>query len=261
MNRRTIIAMSLVLCSAAELSAQVSVDGPILLTGTTNEDRQVTGLPSSTGPDHVLTAGVVQGGAAEYAAAVNGTSWNIDLPAFGTSPSAGTHLIVRAPAPSAGPIQLQLNGSGPYPVLRGLQPMNGTELTEGRLLSLVFDGSAFQVLNGKADQRRDCPTNMVDVNGQFCMELTERGSTDFFTAALNCSAQDRRMCSWSEFHVACLRATELALTGMTNNWEWTNNTANEDNSVRVVGSGSCISAGNGISVGSVPRTYRCCYTR
>ena len=240
MKRRAIIAVMLVLCASMTLRAQVLVDGPVILTGTTNEDRQVTGLPASTEPGKVLTAVVVQSGSAINAGTVTGVSWNVDLPALGTSPSAGAHLIVRAPAPNPGSVQMMLNGTGPYPVLRGLQAMNGSELSEGSMLSLVFDGSAFQLLNGRADLRRDCPTNMVDVNGQYCIDLTERGSTDFFTAATNCAAQDRRLCSWSEFHGACLRATELALIGMTNNWEWTNNTANEDNSVRIVGSGSQI---------------------
>ncbi|MCB0769676.1 MAG: hypothetical protein KDC00_04645 [Flavobacteriales bacterium] len=248
-------------CGAPLLSAQVLVDGPILLTGPNDAAKQVTGIPVSTAPADILSAGAVQAGVVRTSPAVTGNSWLIDLPAMGTAPAAGTHLVVRAPLAAEGPVNVVLNGTEPVPVRRGSVDLNGSDLVEGTMLSLVHDGSAYQVLNGRSDLRRECPAGMADVNGQFCIDITERGSADFFEAALACSAVDRRLCSWSEFHGACLRSGALGLVGMTNNWEWTNNSANEDNSVRIVGASNCVSAGNGLASGSVDRQFRCCFTR
>ena len=170
-------------CGAPLLSAQVLVDGPILLTGPNDAAKQVTGIPVSTAPADILSAGAVQAGVVRTSPAVTGNSWLIDLPAMGTAPAAGTHLVVRAPLAAEGPVNVVLNGTEPVPVRRGSVDLNGSDLVEGTMLSLVHDGSAYQVLNGRSDLRRECPAGMADVNGQFCIDITERGSADFFFCA------------------------------------------------------------------------------
>jgi len=240
--------------------AQVHLDNSIELTGSSAADRQVLGLPGSTGPNTVLTAGTEQRGDARTAIAVAGTTWNLDLPGLGTTPAIGTHVVVKAPVPTPGPIALSLNGAGPFPLRKGAFVVDGSGVTEGAMLSLVFTGNVFQLINGRTDLRRDCPSGMVAVNAQYCIEPNERAATDFFQAGLSCATPDRRLCSWGEWYAACQQATALGLVGMTNNYEWTNNTSNENNSVRITGQDLCESVGNSLSTG-VARPARCCYTR
>ncbi|MBK9763842.1 MAG: hypothetical protein IPO87_10875 [Flavobacteriales bacterium] len=241
--------------------AQVHVDHAIELTGSGMADRQVLGLPGSTEPNAVLTAGTEQRGDARTAIVGAGSTWNLDLPGLGTTPAIGTHVVVKAPVPTPGPIALTLNGTALIPLRKGDLVVDGSSVTEGEMLSMVFTGSVFQLINGRTDLRRNCPSGMVAVNAQYCIEPTERPASDFFQAGLLCAGQDRRLCTWGEWYAACQQATALGLVGMTNNYEWTNNTSNENNSVRITGQDLCESVGNGLATGSAARPARCCYTR
>jgi hypothetical protein len=138
----------------------------------------------------------------------------------------------------------------------------GDAYPDGTLLSLVFDGAQFQVMNGLASLRRECPTGMVAVNDQFCVEPDERAAADFFNSNLACAQVDRRLCTWAELYVACTAAAQLGLSNMTNDWEWSNNTANEDGGVRVALLSTCAAAGvrDGFDT-SIPVRSRCCYSR
>lgn len=243
------------------LCAQLEIDRAVRLIGTGPTDRRIEQLDASTAGPDALTAGVAQSGEVNTALVPAGNEWSIDLPAFGTSPGTGAHVVVRVPAVSASPITVLFNGAGPFPVLHEGQPLTGDALVEGSMLSLVLADGSFHVLNGKSDLRRNCPAGTVTVNAQYCIEPTERGSGDYFQAGLGCASDGLRLCTWAEFVAACDRSLELQLTGMTNSWEWTNNTSNEDNSARIVGLNGCQTAGNWLSTGSAPIAYRCCYTR
>lgn len=242
--------------------AQVFSDRPLILTGSAVTERQVTGLEAPQIGADLQTAGVEGPGQYRVAGTVSGNSWSAELPALSV-PQAGTQVVLRTPLTLPGSITLLLNTSGPYAVLMGDgSALDGTDLAEGLFLSLVFDGSAFRVLNGAADLPRTCSTGLVPVNRQFCMETAQRTPKNFFDAALECHADGLRLCRWGEFYAACTRATELGLLQMTDGWEWTNNSSNEDNSVRIVGaSGQCMSAGNALASGSADRTFRCCSSR
>lgn len=241
--------------------AQVHSNKPIVLTGATGTDRQVTGLDPSTAPDDALAAGIEQSGVLRTLPTVTGNAWIATLPGLSSVPTVGLHVVVKAPSTNSGEVTLVLNGQGPYALKQGSAPVDGSTLEEGTMLSLVFDGDAMQLINGRNDVRRSCPGAMVQVNAQFCIEPGQRPGTDFFTAAVTCASAGRRLCSWSEFHLACINTGPLGLTGTEDNWEWSNNTANEDNSVRVVGSGTCFSASTWPATGSTALQYRCCYSR
>lgn len=249
---------SITLSALLPASAQVLLDKPLLLEG---GGRRIQGIASSTAPAEALNAEVAQGNTAQTALVVSGNMWTIELPAFGAQPTTGAHLVVRVPVVSPAPISITLNGSGPYQVFHEGLPLTGEGLVEGGMLSVVFNAGGFHVLNGPHYSRRTCPTGTVAVSDQFCIETSERGSGDYFQAGLACAGDGLRLCSWGEFVAACGQSSALQLTGMTNNWEWTGSTANEDNCGRVVGLGSCEVAGTWFSTGNGPLAFRCCYTR
>lgn len=243
------------------LLAQIQVDGPIRLVGSAPADRRVSGLLDQTTPSATLTARVAQEGTILSSPAVEGMPWNITLEALGTSPVDGTFILVRVPEINGPSVSVLLNGEGPFPVLRDNSPIDPGALIQNTMLSLVFANGAFHVLNGSHDLRRNCPEGTLAVNTQFCIEPTEHGSGDYFQAGLGCAAVGLRLCTWAEFVAACSQSLSLGSLDMTNNWEWTASTSNEDNSARIAGSGSCMSAGNSLSTGSAARPYRCCFTR
>jgi len=245
----------------AMLCGQVRVDHAMQLEGPTPQDRQLHGLAGSTSPQAVITAGVEGSGTHRFTTVDSGPVWIVDLPSFTTAPAEGLHLLVRSDGSSNGPLSISVNGFGPYPISRGpSQPVQAEEIPQGSVLSLVFDGAVFQVLNGTTHGKRDCPLSMIQVSDQFCMEQMERDTLEFFDAALACAQQGFRLCSWGEFIVACENGVALGLQQMVGNYEWTNDAANEDNSVRVAGNLNCEQAGVTITTGT-PRNFRCCLSR
>ncbi len=249
---------SLLAFVTAPVWAQITVDKPIVLQG---DVRRVEGLAPSVDPADALTTGIAQSGVIHHATPSAGNLWSVELAAFGTTLINGTYLVLTVPATDATTVAITLNGTGPVPVLHENQPLHGDALVEGSMLSVVFAEGAFHVLNGSSGLRRTCPTGMVAVNDLFCIEPTERGSGDFYQAGLACAALDRRLCTWGELIGACQRSLSLNLLGMTNNWEWTNSTANEDNVGRVANLNSCESAATWFATGSGPVAFRCCFSR
>ena len=242
-------------------SAQLVVDRPIQLNGTNPADRQVLGLPVPTGPMDVLTAGAEQAGSYRTASPAAGAEWAIDLPNLSAAPTAGTHIMVRTPSATAGPVNLSVNaGSAIQVLIHGGGPLLGEDVIEGTMLSLVYDGASFQVLNGSIYKRRPCPAGLTQVDDQFCIEPVERAPLEFFPALEVCGSLGLRACRWGESFMACQNRTALGLNNMGDNWEWTADASNENGSARIVGGGSCLSAGNSL-ITTASRAFRCCFSR
>ncbi len=259
MRIATLILLQCLLCSA--LSAQVRIDRPIVLEGTQDAERQVTGLRPSTDATDLITADVERSGVHRTSTGVSGVEWSLTLPGILQDPVAGTHIVVRGPAPASGPVSVVLNGSDPIAVQIGpAQVLLAEEVPEGAMLSLVHDGQAFQVLNGSAHFRRPCPPDMVAINPLTCIEPLERPAQDFYEASLLCGGLDRRMCTWGEIHIACQMRDSLGLQNMIGNWEWTVSGADHDFNLRVVGQSDCF-VSTRLHGGNISSPYRCCYSR
>ncbi|HRH38604.1 MAG TPA: hypothetical protein PK760_09675 [Flavobacteriales bacterium] len=255
--------LSIIACMAAGVSfAQVRVDKPIILNGASDTQRQLNGLTTTTAASSVINAEQQLAGQHRTTQATQATTWSIDLPALTAAPTAGTQIMVQAPAsPSAGPLLIQVNGSGSYAVLIDANDtLNVGTTSDAPLLSLVFDGNAFRLMNGRAHARRSCPSDMVAVNGELCIDVAKSDSLDWYEAGRLCVNADKRLCTWGEWHAACTQAALLGLQQMIGEWEWTNNAANEDGWVRSAGGASCTTAGT-LDAVQVHARFRCCMTR
>lgn len=242
---------------------QVLIDKSLVLEGATDTERQVTGLPNSLAPTSVLTAGAEQSGAHRIGGDVGGSGaqWQTALPSLTGALVPGTNLSIQTPAASTGAVQLQVNDQGLYPVvLEPGSPLMGDAYPIGTMLSLVFDGDQFQVMNGRATARRECPSDMASASTQFCIERNERPSAQFWDAMITCATAGRRLCTWGELYTACIAAAPLGLNNMTGNWEWSNNAANQDTWVRVALRASCTEAGTRQPT-DTPTYSRCCISR
>lgn len=243
---------------------QVAMDGRLILAAPDAQQRQVLGLPPSVLSGDVLTGAVDQSGALAFGVASSNTpeSWQATIEGIPQQLLPGTHVLIEVPESDAGAVTLNINGTGDRPViLRGGTPMPGDLYDAGSLLSLVFDGSSFQLMNGPVHRRRECQTGMVQVNESTCIDVNEHpNALTFFDAVLVCIQQNKRMCSWGDWHTACRKANELGLMSMENNGEWTANTANYDGAVRIVGDGNCYTGGTENTAVGI-RFFRCCIPR
>ncbi len=244
--------------------AQILVDAPILLQGATPADMQVLGLAPSTSPTDALTAHVDQTGQHRLGTATAGTIWDITVPGAMTTPSAGMHLVVPVPDNVTGNILVRVNGHGPFTVSYGPSgPLPSDEFHTGDLLSLVFDGTLFQLLDAPIHRPRPCPLGTVAVSTHTCIAMNEHpaGAMSFFEAIDTCAANGLRLCFWGEWISACTNAAALGLVALYNNHEWTDDSSNEDGYVRTVGgSSSCYYAQQRSAIGFAGNV-RCCYSR
>ncbi len=72
-----------------------------------------------------------------------------------------------------------------------------------------------------------CPSGMVDANGIFCIEPNERSSQNWYNANNQCYAAGRRLCTGSEWMMACRNTS--GLSGITSGWEWVADLGENDN--------------------------------
>ena len=252
-------ALTLSLFVVTHVHAQVHVSGSLELS--TDGSGKVTGLAATSAPDALLSLGTERLGAHRYAVPTLGTSWVLDMESLPNGPSRGTALLVKPPVLAEGAVLLEVNETGPFPVMRTtVDTLLASEIPTGAVLYVVFDGAVFQLLNGDQHLRRACPAGSASMGGQVCIEAAERATATFEQAILTCAGLGSRLCSWGELVAGCQRRLELGLANMTNNLEWTGNTANEDNFVRVSGGADCQQAGTTASVGPT-RAYRCCYSQ
>jgi hypothetical protein len=246
------------------LLAQVRVNAAIQLEGSSEEQRQVLGLPGTNEAGELLSTGLEQSGAHRLALPDAGPVWTAELPGLSGTLLPGTSIVVNAPQPSAGSPALLVNGQGPFPLITDTDgSIAGEDIPVGTMLSLVFDGDAFQVLNGVVHTRRPCPAGTVPVNEHFCMQTEENSpSATYFDAVLICDTMGLRLCSWAEFVVACEKREELDIPDLVGNWEWTRTTAGSNNVLRMVGSNNCASASTAsANPGNLLRRWHCCASR
>jgi len=241
--------------------AQVRSDRHIELVGDGPGTRQVLGLPDDQAGNAALSTHVEQVGNYRFAVATVQNGWEIVIPSLTVAPEAGTHLLVKVPFGATGDAQLRVNASGPFPIVTSLNTaLQASDVPDGTVLSLVFDGTLFHMMNGTAHAKRACPDGTVQASDHYCIDVEERGPETFFQAALRCGEEGLRLCTWSEFYQGCIRSGTLGLLEMTGNHEWVDSAMNEDTNARVVGRLSCTTSG-GLVAGGWQEHFRCCYTR
>lgn len=248
-------------CAVAMLHGQVRSDRAIVLEGADPADRAVRGLKDPVTADEAMNAGAIQGGGYLYAE-VSGDDWQAVLQPAVPSPVAGLRILLHVANGNTGPVTLSVNGSAPIPVLKnGDQPLSPGDVQSGATASVVFDGTAFQLIDARRIERKPCPDGTVAVNAMYCIETAQHDSIDFPEAVNVCGALGMRICSWAQFYLACYNAGSLGITDLTGDWEWTDDTGNSPGQLRVVGQSSCTQASVGTGWDVQARYFHCCFRR
>ncbi|MCB0792652.1 MAG: hypothetical protein H6595_02610 [Flavobacteriales bacterium] len=253
-------------CSFLVTQAQVHVDRPVLLTGATEAQHQVSGIADAVSIDDPMNSRTARVGAYRFSEA-GGTAehWLLDpTPAWNDTLPAGADLIVRVQQMNHGPVDALVNGLGPFPIVKEAgAPLDSADLVAGRMAQLVFDGTALQLVQfGRPSTApRPCPGGSIAVDAQFCIEVQQHDTMNFRDAAVTCGELGGRLCTWGMFFTACWNATDLGITDLTGDWEWTNSTANGDGLVRIVGFSSCTIRATADGMSPPARPFHCCFLR
>ena len=252
---------SLLLLLPFAAMAQVSVDKPILLEGATPAQQQVNGLSNAGSEDDALNARTLQAAGYVYAAAGVGDDWTVQLDPPASTLAAGTRLMVRANDGNTGPVTLTIDALGPFDLVKnGDLPLDTGDVNPGEVCAVLFDGTVFHLLSSRRTERRPCPSGYAQVNELYCIGIASNDTMPYLDAVVFCGSQDARLCTWGEWYVACTKTALLGLQSMIGDWEWTNDAANSDGSIRMVGYSSCTHAGVTNAYTSVIKS-RCCFHR
>lgn len=242
--------------------AQVIVDRSIELNGTTDGERQVHGLSDPTSTADAMNARTLQAGQYRYAEVSGSQAWSAVLTPAPGPLQIGAMLVLHSQNANNGPVTLSVNGQGPYPVHVGNgQDLEVGDVLAGAMVTVVYDGSGFQLTSGRAPTVRPCPSGFVAVNEQYCIEVDQHDTMSFDSAAVLCATLNGRLCTWGEWYAACFNASSLGLANMVGDYEWSNNGGNADNYVRVVGRFSCNTGAVGSAYTAPARNVRCCARR
>lgn len=125
-------------------------DHPIEMTGTNSLDRQIKLVGDATDTTDVINVQSLQSGRYLFGGATGGNNlYLLNLSPAIQSLQAGTRISFQAGFSNTGPVQLLVNGLGPFPILKRVSsPLDSGDIVVGQILEVVFDGSAFQAGSG-----------------------------------------------------------------------------------------------------------------
>jgi len=240
------------------ISAQITVDGPVRLTGT-EEQRGVDGLAWPTGGSSAVTveASVVSGGFSWTTATLGGDT--LELSPDPAVDELRDGLLLRFPAPGTVHGALYIRAGGEHaalPLLRpdGLVPVQG-QLTTGRVAEVMKAGDRFILLSSP---ERGCPPGTFAAHDRLCMDAASVPQMYFHDAVAMCAERGGKLCAWDEYIAACT-SLQSQLTGLFDEWEWIDETSNHTHGADQAGRLTCASQRNQGVLAERKADGRCCY--
>jgi hypothetical protein len=240
----------------------VIVKEKIIMTGTDSTDRHVTGLSYPLLFSNAANGGSVLNGQLIYSEASGSNLLAINLSPAPAQYYQGMLVNFQVSSPNTAAVQVQLNGLPPVPLKKnGSDDLDSFDLFTGQIITALFDGSNFQILN-KLHKR--CPAGFVDVNKDYCIELVERDSMNWFFATKTCGNLNSRLCTQSEWAFACQNSSILNLVNMIDNMEWVDSAANSANQCKTMGINAV--GVSGCNSGHTQpynynKSFRCCFSK
>jgi hypothetical protein len=130
--------------------AQLQVDKQVQMIGSSNTDKQITGVGDPTAGDHAVNAGNVQSGALIYAgSAGSGGNYTVTLTPTPGAYTAGMIVNLVANHSNTGAATLNVNSLGDISIKKGVtNDLDAGDIASGQAVSLMFDGTNFQLLSG-----------------------------------------------------------------------------------------------------------------
>ncbi len=245
--------------------AQLELPVGLVLNGTNETDRQITGLADPLQSDAAVSVEAARSQVLTYTP-TTGTDVLVGT-LMPTPPSItpGMSVTIVPQDANAHGASLQLNGSTAHPIVKwGGLPVDSADLPVGMPSRLLFDGTHYQLITTLA---RPCPTGSRVGGTLFCIEDTTRPGATFFDAVVTCNAQGGRLCSPGEWASACRRNPLFLPTVVA--YEWADDAANHTDDAKTMGGGNTgptVVEGVACEYGDtrVPTLsfrFRCCFDR
>ncbi len=262
--RHYILFLLLILTLAYPVRGQVEVADTIKLTSTQSSSRIITGVAKPSNELNAANADGIINNHHKFALA-SGTPDSIDL---SLSPSISTYLpgsqvMFFAPSSNTDSVLVNVDGLGFVPLNKGYGvKLDSGDLKAGLVVNAIYDGTQFIILS---ELNKSCPSGYTSVNDYYCIHIDEQAdSVDYWQAIVACADENARLCTWSEWYNAC-RKLGTSLNNMIDNWEFVDGAQNylaaspTKTRAKLAGEFACEEGSGGNP--TVPRAYRCCYTK
>jgi hypothetical protein len=255
----------------------VNIDDKINLTGDNNAKRKVKNVSDPIFEDDALNNEYYLSGQTQFCIANSllGISDTLELTIFPaiSQLEKGLTLNFISPIVNSNHVLIKINGLPNSFTLnkKAIVPLDSADIANGQMISIVFDGNNFQILSRL---NVSCPSNFVKVAEEYCITPHELPPVYFWNAVVSCGDRNARVCSWAEWHHACVNSGILGITNMIGNWEWVDAGGNYMSFTTPptgytglqIGNANCentissIIDTTHIDIRAQPKTYRCCYT-
>lgn len=245
------------------VDAQWRSDAPIVMDGTTEADRQVTGAWDPLSLNAAVPANALRATSTTFTTL---TGWDPLIGSLTPEPTTlEIGLLLTAIPSSTNPASpsLDLNGSGARPIVHDDgTPIDSAEFVPGLPVRMLFDGTRYVMLNAVP---LPCSPGYSAPNRGYCIADSSREANTFFAAALDCAANGARLCTLSEWANACFHFPDFFATVPSG--EWVDHAANHESTAKIAGfgdNGTMVGQGCDFGTLSVPTglfRYRCCTSR
>jgi hypothetical protein len=179
-----------------------------------------------------------------------------------TSYTEGMVVNIKITETNTGPVTIRLNDLPFIPLKKdGEKVIDSADLYKGQIITVIFDGVNFQLLS---KIHKTCPSGFIEINKDFCMEVTDRDTVDWFQAVKTCGDLNARLCTQGEWAYACLHASQFNLIKMTDNLEWIDSAGNSPDQCKAMGIDAFgyIGCNAGASaLWNAKENFRCCYSK
>lgn len=265
-KKAVLFSAAIICCATSSTLAQVELDKELRMTGSSNEDRQITGVGNPEDADHAVNAGTIQAGSLIYAPASGAVNaYVVTLSPAVTTYTIGMMVNFKANAANTGAATLNL-GPGVRTIKKQVTAdLAANDIKADQLVTVVYDGTNFQMVSASGNSSAGpapCPSGFTNVNNNYCIEPNERAAVNWVTAHTTCAALGTgvRLCDQIDFYYACTQAGTLSLTNMSNNEEWAHGQDNGNPGMKTTGSNGSCSAMAWQNI-STTRNFRCCFYR
>ncbi len=237
------------------LAAQVNVGTNVLLTGA-EADRRVDSLAAPATNDAAITVeGSVRSDWAWANALALDSTITLTLAPAVTSYRNGLLVRFLSPRSLAGNLYISVDGLDTLPMVRpdGMPPALG-QLDSNRVAEVMQAAGRFILMNAPES---GCPPGFLQVNANYCIEALHYPTNQGWLWAVDrCASRGGKLCSWGEFHNACV-VVGLQMPDLFTNWEWIDDTSNHTHGANQVARTTC--EGHRTTLITETCKVRCCY--
>ncbi|HVG17376.1 MAG TPA: hypothetical protein VM935_20550, partial [Chitinophagaceae bacterium] len=175
------------------VNAQVQANKQLQMTGTTEADRRIVGVGTAVDSTDAVNAASVQNNRLTYAMAQStGNLYRVALLVAPTQYMPGMIVTFKTTAANAGSDSLNVNGLGAKVILKNVSDvLLANDIAANQMVSVIYDGSAFQVISQLRSAASFSGTLAGDVTGTQAATVISNGAVTNGKIAANSITDDK----------------------------------------------------------------------